>query len=73
MAYFLAGLKQIDFVTAWKAISIALTGAFGILGLATDFKNKHTKKITRWGWVSLIGIVVSSSLWRRSAIKRIVG
>ena len=60
MEHFLAGLKQIDFVTAWKAISIALTGAFGILGLATDFKNKHTKKITRWGWVSLIGIVVSS-------------
>jgi hypothetical protein len=49
-----------DFVAAWKAISIALTGAFGILGLATEFKNKHTKKITKWGWVSLVGIIVSS-------------
>jgi hypothetical protein len=45
---------------AWKAVSIALTGAFGILGLLKDFKNKHTKKITVWGWVSLVGIIVSS-------------
>jgi hypothetical protein len=50
-----------DFVTAWKAISIALTGAFGILGLLTEFKDKETKKITKWGWISLVGIVVSSA------------
>jgi hypothetical protein len=53
-------LNDIDFVTSWKAISIALTGGFGILGLTKDFRNKHTKKITAWGRVSLIGIIVSS-------------
>jgi hypothetical protein len=56
----LEALKAIDFVTAWKAVSIALTGAFGILGLLTDFKNNHTHKITKWGWISLAGIVVSA-------------
>ncbi len=61
MHHILASLKQIDFVTAWKAVSIALTGGFGILGLLKDFKNKETNKITRWGWISLIGIIVSSA------------
>jgi len=54
--------QPVDFVTAWKAISIALTGAFGILGLLTEFKDKDTKKITKWGYVSLVGILVSSCL-----------
>jgi hypothetical protein len=53
-------LKHIDLVTAWKAISIALTGAFGILGLLTEFKDKKTHRTTKWGWVSLVGIIVSS-------------
>jgi hypothetical protein len=60
MRHFLETLQMIDFVTAWKAISIAFTGAFGILGLLTKFKDKRTHKITRWGWVSLAGIIVSS-------------
>lgn len=37
-----------------------MAGAFGILGLATDFRNKRTRKIAGWGWVSLIGIVAST-------------
>jgi hypothetical protein len=49
-----------DIVSGWKSVSIALTGVFGILGLLTEFKNKDTKKITGWGWVSLTGIVLSS-------------
>jgi hypothetical protein len=48
-----------DFITFWKASSIILTGAFGILGLLKDFKAKDTGRITRWGKVSLIGIVLS--------------
>lgn len=44
----------------WKTISIGLTGIFGMIGLLTEFKNKHTHKITRWGWVSLVGIILSS-------------
>jgi hypothetical protein len=49
-----------SFIQAWKAVSIVLTGLFGILGLLTNFKDKQTGKITNWGWVSLAGIVVSS-------------
>jgi hypothetical protein len=51
-----------DFVTAWKASSIVLTGAFGVLGLLTEFKNEDKTKITRWGYVSLAGIVISTAL-----------
>jgi hypothetical protein len=51
-----------DFVSAWKAISIALTGAFGLLGLLTENKNKETGKLTSWGKVSLGGIVLSTAL-----------
>jgi hypothetical protein len=61
--------KRVDFVMAWKAISIVFTGAFGILGLATDFKNKHTHKITKWGRVSLIGIIVSTILGVAAQLK----
>lgn len=46
-----------DFVSVWKALSIVVTGAFGILGLLRDFKDKLTNKITSWGKVSLIGIL----------------
>ena len=31
---------RMDFVSIWKAASIILTGAFGVLGLLTDFKDK---------------------------------
>jgi hypothetical protein len=51
-----------DFVTAWKATSVVLTGAFGILGLLKDFKNKETGQVTKWGRVSLAGILLSSGL-----------
>jgi hypothetical protein len=59
-----------NFVPAWKAVSILLTGGFGVLGLVKNFKEKQldpetdtkVEKITRWGWVSLIGILMSTSL-----------
>lgn len=47
--------------TAWKVLSITLTGAFGILGLVKDFKDKKGK-ITKWGRVSLAGILLSTGL-----------
>lgn len=50
------------FVAYWKAFSIILTGAFGILGLLQDFKDKQTGKVTRWGYISLFGIVLSTIL-----------
>jgi hypothetical protein len=51
-----------DFVTLWKALSIVLTGAFGVLGLLKDYKDRATGKITVAGRVSLAGILLSSSL-----------
>ena len=62
---FLRYLKPHNFVDAWKAVSIAVTGGFGILGLTTEFKHKRglrKGKITGWGRTSLIGMVVSSLL-----------
>lgn len=59
-----------DFVMAWKASSIVLTGAFGILGLATEFRNKHSHKITKWGYISLTGIVVSTVLGTVAQLKQ---
>lgn len=53
---------SIDFVSAWKAISIVFTGAFGLMGLLTEFKNKETGRLTRWGMVSFGGIVLSAAL-----------
>jgi hypothetical protein len=49
-----------NFVTAWKASSILLAGIFGIVGLLTDFRDRETRKITRWGYISLSGILLSS-------------
>jgi len=51
-----------DVVSIWKAVSIALTGAFGILGLLTDFRDEDTDRLTRWGKVSLTGILLSTVL-----------
>jgi hypothetical protein len=51
-----------DFVSMWKAVSIVLTGAFGVLGLLKDFKDKVTHRITPWGYISLAGIILSTSL-----------
>jgi hypothetical protein len=48
------------FYSAWKLIAIALTGAFGILGLLTEFKTKDTSRITKWGWISFLGIGLST-------------
>jgi hypothetical protein len=51
-----------DPLTWWKFFPIILTGFFGVLGLLTDYKDKETDKVTRWGWVSLTGILVSTIL-----------
>jgi hypothetical protein len=49
-----------DLLTFWKASSIILTGTFGILGLLKDYKDKVTGQITKWGRVSMLGIVAST-------------
>jgi hypothetical protein len=58
-----------DFITTWKASSIVLTGAFGVLGLLKDFKDKVTHKVTLWGYISLAGIVLSTALGVAAQLK----
>lgn len=58
-----------DFVAAWKASSIILTGAFGILGLLTEFKDKEKKAITKWGYIALAGIVISTAFGTAAQLK----
>jgi hypothetical protein len=45
-----------------KLLGLVLTGAFGILGLLTEFRDDKTKKITKWGKVALFGIFLSTAL-----------
>jgi hypothetical protein len=48
------------FVTFWKASSVLLTGAFGILGLMRDYRSKETGEVTKWGKIALCGILIST-------------
>ena len=45
-----------------KVVSIIAAGAFGMLGLVTEFKSPATRKLTKWGAVSLVGILISTML-----------
>src|ERR1700722_16113896 len=58
-----------DILPALKASSILLTGAFGVLGLLKDYKDKLTGKITKWGKLSLSGILISSALGLATQLK----
>jgi len=60
-----------DYFLPWyKPLSILFAGAFGILGLLKNFKEKKrdpetdttVERVTIWGWISLIGIVLSTGL-----------
>jgi hypothetical protein len=62
MAFDFAPLLAFDFVSLWKQASIVSTGAFGILALLVEYKDKDTKRITKWGRISLIGILASTVL-----------
>jgi hypothetical protein len=57
---FIPNFLSLDFVSWWKAAAILLTGFFGILGLVTEFKDQSTKRITKWGKLALMGILVST-------------
>jgi hypothetical protein len=63
------GWLAMDFVSVWKAISVLSTGAFGILGLLTKFRDENTKKVTPWGYASLAGILISSALGFAAQLK----
>lgn len=44
-----------------KIITILLGGIFGTMALIVEYKD-HNKKITRWGRIALVGVVLSSAL-----------
>ncbi len=55
------GDNEMDFIiTALKLIAVTLTGAFGALGLLTDYRNEETKEITHYGKIALYGIIIST-------------
>jgi len=54
--------QQISFLSTWRAISVALTGAFGALGLLTEYRDKKRDRVTPWGRVALAGILASTIL-----------
>src|SRR5258708_39813537 len=64
-------LASLNFVDWWKAISIVLTGFFGVLGLLTNFKDKNTGRITKWGKFSLAGILVSICMGVAAQLKEV--
>jgi hypothetical protein len=45
---------------ATKFLGTMFAGVFGILGLVTDYRDKTTNVITKWGRLALVGIVVST-------------
>lgn len=53
-------VKAMNFVITWKVVSLISTGAFGVLGLLKEFKNKETKLLNgvwyRW-WESYCQLV----------------
>jgi hypothetical protein len=53
---------HMNVVFALKLVAIVASGFFGVLGLVTDFRNKETGKLSAWGVLALIGVVLSSSV-----------
>jgi hypothetical protein len=58
-----------DFISLWKVGSVILAGAFGVLGLLKSYKDKETGRITKWGRISLIGILLSTALGVAAQLK----
>lgn len=61
-------MAGIDWVYWWKLISIFSTGGFGILALLTKYKTDDGT-ITRWGKISLAGIVTSTLFGAAAQVK----
>jgi hypothetical protein len=49
------------FLLVLKVSSLAIAGLLGVIGLLNDFKDKQGK-LTRWGKVSLLGLVLSGAV-----------
>lgn len=53
---------SMTWVDLWKLAAIVLTAILGAIGLLADLKNKHTRRITWWGWATLTGIAISAAI-----------
>jgi hypothetical protein len=49
-------------LAASKAFGILATAGFGVVGMLTEFRDKATQRVTRWGRISLAGATVSAVL-----------
>jgi hypothetical protein len=52
--------QDFGFVEWWKAIAVVTTGIFACFALTHENKDKDTGRLTKWGVVATIGIVISS-------------
>lgn len=50
-----------SFIGIVKVLSLVATGIFGAVGVVTEKRNK-SGMMTKWGWVSLVGVLLSSVL-----------
>jgi hypothetical protein len=48
-----------NFSGYWKEVSVILTGLFAVLGLAGEYKDKATGKLTRWGRTFLVMTIIA--------------
>lgn len=48
-----------NFSGYWKEVSVVLTGLFAVLGLAGEYKDKDTGRLTVWGRTFLVLTIVS--------------
>jgi hypothetical protein len=48
--------------TSFTVFGVVLGMALGILGTAFNLKDETTKRMTRWGWLSVFGIVLTGML-----------
>jgi hypothetical protein len=54
--------------TILATITFAFSALFGVVGLHTHYRNPATGKVTPWGRVSLVGIILSASIGCLAAI-----
>ncbi len=49
------------FYAVLKAVSMVATGAFGVIGILTDYKEDNGQ-VTKWGKIAIVGILLSATL-----------
>jgi len=53
-------LEAENIISALKIISMLGAAGFGALALLTEYKDKSTNQITKWGRIALVGIVLTA-------------